>query len=220
MSSSTFVLRGYWRSSATWRVRIALHLKGIEYDYVPVHLIEDGGQQHSDEHKALNPLGQVPVLQHDGHNLSQSLAIIDYLEQHTPEPRLYPEALPDRAKAIQLAEMVNAGIQPLQNLSVLQRLVREHGLTREQMASEWAGYWIDRGLHAMERVAQQTAGQYCVGDTPTVADICLIPQLYNARRFELDVEASYPTLARIEKACEAQEPFQTARPEAMSDAQP
>ena len=213
-------LHSYWRSSASWRVRLGLKLKGLEYEYLPVHLLKDGGQQHSDAYRALNPLRTVPTLEwteEDGtvRRLSQSLAILEYLEARQPSPSLFPKDLYLQARARMLAEMVNSGLQPMQNLSVLQRIKRE--LNADDKA--WAAYWNVRGLEALEAAVKPTAGRYCVGDEVSVADICLVPQLYGSRRFGVDL-TPYPTLLRIEAACNELAAFQAAHPDRQPDAAP
>lgn len=210
----TPVLYGYWRSSSAWRVRIALHLKGVAFENVPVHLVQDGGQQHADAHVARNPLAQVPVLSVDDGHLSQSLAIIEYLDEVHPEPPLLPSDPFVRAQARSLAEVVNSGIQPIQNLAVLQHVVGELG--GDKLA--WGRHWIQRGLDRMERMVRITAGRFCVGDAVSVADLCLVPQLYNARRFGCD-ESGWPTLLRIEAACAELDAFKAAHPSQQPDAQ-
>lgn len=219
--SSPLILRGYWRSSATWRVRIALHLKGIEFDYRPIHLVRDGGEQHKPEYTRLNPLAQVPTLElSNGALLTQSLAMIDYLEQLVPEPSLFPQEPLERARAIQLAEIVNSGIQPLQNLSLLQRLTRDYQADK----IDWGRRVIAEGLIALEATlnahSQDTkpSGDFLVGNQPTVAELCLIPQLYNARRFGVDLSV-IPRLLRAEAACVELPAFRAAHPDAQVDAQ-
>lgn len=212
-------LFNYWRSSSSWRVRIALAHKGIEYDYVPVHLVEDGGHQHADWFKELNPAEQVPVLEfEDDHGntcrLTQSMAIIGWLEERYPAPPLLPDDRYQRALAWQLAELVNAGIQPMQNLSVIQKL-----RSLDQDVKAWCREFITRGLVAYEQMLQQTAGEYSVGNEVSVADACLVPQLYNARRFELDL-APYASIMRVERNCLELPEFDATRPENMRDAQP
>lgn len=210
--SGAVKLWGYWRSSASWRVRIALAHKGIDYDYLPVHLVKDGGQQFSDEHRARNPLEQVPVLEVDGVRLTQSMAILEWLEETHPEPPLLPRDPVGRARARQLAEIVNSGIQPLQNLSA-QKYVKSVGGD----PTAWAAHWVKRGLGAMEAIAKETAGRYLVGEEVSFADVCLIPQLYGARRVEVDL-APYPTLVRVEAACAELEAFRKAHADAQIDA--
>ena len=211
-------LYGYWRSSATWRVRIALQLKDISYDYVPVHLVQDGGEHNTAWYRELNASQQVPTLavEHNGqtHNLGQSLAILDFLEEHYPSPALLPKDLILRARTRQLAEIINSGVQPLQNLSVLNHL---KSLRVDNKA--WSQKWIAQGLSAFQTVAQPLAGKFSVGDSPTWADACLIPQLYNARRFDVDLKP-FELLTRIEAECERLRAFQNAHPNAQIDAQP
>ena len=213
MSAAPYTLFGYWRSSASWRVRIALHAKGLAFETVPVHLVEDGGRQHQAAHLARNPMGQVPALRTPHGMLTQSLAIIEYLEAQHPEPALLPADPYARAQARALAEVVNSGVQPLQNLSVLQHV---EGLGADKIA--WGRYWIQRGLDRLEQAVGATAGRYCVGDALSVADLCLIPQLYNARRFGCDA-AGWTHLNRIEEACVAQPAFVAADPARQPDAQ-
>lgn len=213
-------LYGYWRSSSAWRVRIGLNLKGLKYEYVAVHLLKDGGQQHSAEYRAINPMRTVPTLEwteEDGtvRRLSQSMAILEYLDAVHPAQPFLPKDLFLAARARMLAEMVNSGIQPLQNTGVVQRIKNElHG---DEKA--WAAHWNARGLEALEAAVQATAGRFCVGDAVTLADILLVPQLFGARRFGVDL-APFPTLVRIEAACNELPAFQAALPEKQPDAQP
>ncbi len=208
-------LYGYWRSSSAWRVRIALHWKQLSHERVAVHLVRDGGEQHGAAFLARNPMAQVPVLEwiHGEHvwRLTQSLAILEWLEEAHPEPPLLPRDPFARARARELALLVVSGIQPLQNLAVLQRVEALGGARRA-----WAAEWIERGLGAMERMLSETAGTYCVGDTVSFADVCLVPQLYNARRFGVTVER-FERLAAIERACEQLPAFQAAHPDAQPD---
>lgn len=213
------VLYGFWRSSATWRVRIALGHKQLEHTYRPVNLVADGGEQNRPEYRALNPMRQVPLLElaeEDGSvvRLAQSLAIAEYLDERWPDrPLLLPRERLARARTRQIAEMVNAGIQPLQNT-----VVRNH--LQEAFSADpdaWCRHWIERGLGALEEVVQASAGEFAVGDEPTIADMCLVPQLYHARRYGLDSKA-FATLTRIESACAGLEAFARARPERQPDA--
>jgi maleylpyruvate isomerase len=171
------ILYDYWRSSSAWRVRIALHWKGIAFERRVVNLIKDGGEQHSDEFRALNPLRQVPVLIPDegARPIAQSMAILAYLEERFPTPPLLPADPWLRARARQLAEMVNAGIQPLQNLDVVQHLEAQ-GID----GIEFARHFNVRRLAALEAASQETEGAFLVGDSPSIADVYLIPQLYAA----------------------------------------
>lgn len=211
-------LHGYWRSSSAWRVRIALNFKDVPYKYVAVHLLEDGGQQHADAFRGKNPMRQVPLLEiEEGAetiHLAQSVAIIEYLERRFPEPALIPEDPVLAAKARQLAEMINAGIQPLQNLRVLQDIEALGGDKKE-----WGRKWIENGFEALEAEAAPLASRYLLGDRVTVADLFLVPQMYNARRFGVDL-APFPTLARCTRACEELPPFAAAHPDKQPDAVP
>ena len=214
-------LYSYYRSSSAWRVRIALHYKGIPHELVPVHLLHEGGEQHRPDFEIVNPLRQVPVLELDDANdaepgaprfLSQSMAILEYLEERFPDPPLLPPAPALRARARQLAEMVNSGMQPFQNIT-LQNEVR--GMGHDPLAFTRA--FLLRGLGALARVAAETAGRFLVGDQPTFADAYLVPQLFGARRHHIDVEI-FPLLRRVEQACEELPAFRAARPEAQPDA--
>jgi maleylpyruvate isomerase len=211
-------LYNYFRSTSSWRVRIALNLKGLTYSYVPVHLIRDGGQQHRPEFLAINPQGMVPALEveQDGatHLLTQSMAILEYLEEAHPTPALLPKDLFERAHVRQLAEIVNSSIQPLQNLGVLRKVTDELGGQRDP----WAQSFISSGLAAFEQLAQGSSGPYAAGEAPTFADLCLVPQLYSARRFNVQL-APYPTCLKIEAACAKLAAFEAARPERQPDAE-
>lgn len=212
-------LYSYWRSSCSWRVRIALNLKGLSYEYAPVHLVKDGGEQNSEAYRALNPMRTVPTLEvTEGgrvRHLAQSLAILEYLEERYPSPALLPKDAWGRAHVRMLAELVNSGIQPLQNLSVLQRIKGE--LKGDDRA--WCAHWIERGLTAFQTAVKETAGTYCHGDTVSFADICLVPQLYGARRFGVDLKP-YELLTRIEAACASLPAFQAAHADRQPDAVP
>jgi maleylpyruvate isomerase len=210
------VLHGFWRSSATWRVRIALAWKGLDYELRVVDLASaDGGAQHRPEYRALNPMEQVPLLEDaadGGLRVAQSLAMLEYLEERWPEPPLLPRTPRERALARQVAEMINAGIQPLQNTGV-QAHLRDLGV--DEVA--WVRHWVARGLRAVEAVVGRTAGRYCVGDQVTFADLCVVPELEFARRFDLDL-APYPTLRRVAEACAELDAFQRAHARRQPDA--
>ena len=209
-------LYGYWRSSCSWRVRIALNLKGLVYDYVPVNLLE--GEQSSDGWRALNPAGLVPLLETEESGetvrISQSLAIIEYLDERFPQaPHLLPRHPYLRARTRMLAEQVNANIQPLQNLGVLVHLEK----TAQGDRKAWASHWIERGLRALEAMAEETFGTWLVGEQPTVADCCLVPQLYGARRFGVDL-TPFERLLKVEQAAEAHPAFIAAHADRQPDA--
>ncbi len=216
--SYDLTLFSYWRSSAAYRVRIALNLKGLSYRTVPVNLLADGGEQHRAAFRELNPQRLVPVLVHGERVFRQSLAIIEYLDAVWPEPPLVPEAPRERARALALAQLIACDIHPIANLRVLRYLEREFGADEEQRA-KWCRHWIVEGLSAMETLLEDnpSTGSFCEGDEPTVADCCLVPQLYNARRYGVDL-SRFPTLTRIEAACLARPAFRDAAPEAQPDA--
>jgi maleylpyruvate isomerase len=211
-------LWSYWRSSCAYRVRIALGLKGLAYEYQAVHLLHDGGQQGSPAFGQLNPHRQVPVLEveEDGKrlNLVQSMAIIEYLDERYPNPPLLPAGASDRAHVRALAELVNSGIQPLQNIATFNQLKAQGG-----NPEPWAKHFIASGLGSLEALASARAGQFLFGDTPTLADVYLVPQIYNARRFNLPLEA-YPTLVRADRNAQALEAFKAAHPSTQPDAEP
>jgi maleylpyruvate isomerase len=209
-------LYGYWRSGASWRVRIALAHKGIAHQQHPVHLVRDGGEQYRPEYRDINPFSQVPTLElEDGRRITQSLAILEYLEERFPDPPLLPGDPWLRARARMLAEMVNSGIQPLQNAPAVLGKVKELGGDEQA----WARHFITRGLTALERSAAATAGTFLVGDQVSFADVCLIPQLFAARRFGVEL-APFSALLAVERACEPLAAFAAARPERQPDAQP
>ncbi len=212
-------LYSYWRSSAAYRVRIGLNLKGLSYETVPVHLLRDGGQQHQAGYAAMNPQRMVPTLIHGERVIRQSLAILEYLDEAWPTPRLLPMTARDRARVRSLAQMVASDIHPLNNLRVLQYFEQRWQVPQSER-DEWIAHWIVEGLGAMEALVKDddATGTYCHGQTPGLADCCLIPQMFNARRFGVDL-AAFPTLSRIEAACLALPAFQEARPENQPDAQ-
>jgi maleylpyruvate isomerase len=208
----------YWRSSSAWRVRIALHFKQISVERRAVNLLAEGGEQHQADFQALNPLSEVPVLVVDDaagapRVIAQSMAILHYLEERFPAPPLLPADPWLRARARQLAEMVNAGIQPFQNLSLQQRL-RANGIADPALVARQSNA---RGLGALEALAPETAGRFLIGDAPTLADVYLVPQLYAARRYDVDL-APFPGLLRIEAACAALPAFAAAHPDLQPDA--
>jgi maleylpyruvate isomerase len=214
-----FTLYSYFRSSAAFRVRIALNLKGIKPDYRFIHLLKDGGQQHTGSYKAVNPQELIPTLVHDGHTIGQSLAIMEYLDEIQPEPALLPKSAAERARVRQIAYAVACDIHPVNNLRVLLHLRDDFGASEEKRAA-WQRHWISLGFAAIETLlaGSRQTGRYCHGDIPTLADICLIPQLANARRVNLDL-SPYPTILRIEQRALAHPAFAAALPAAQPDAE-
>ena len=212
-------LYSYWRSSAAYRVRIGLNLKGLRYETVPVHLVRDGGEQHQAEYAALNPQQLVPTLTHGVRVIRQSLAILEYLDEAWPSPRLLPMTARDRARVRSLAQLVAADIHPLNNLRVMRYFEQTWSVPQSER-DEWTKHWIVEGFDAMEALLANDAatGTYCHGQTPGLADCCLVPQVFNARRFGVDM-AAFPTIARIEQACLELPAFADARPEKQPDAQ-
>ena len=210
-------LYGYFRSSASYRVRIALALKGLDYDLQPIHLRR--GEQRAPEFLKRNPQGLVPALEHEGAVLPQSLAIIEYLEERFPEPALLPAAPEDRGWVRALAQVVACDIHPINNLRILQYLEQDLGVDDEARGA-WARRWIDGGFAAMEDMlaGDPRTGDYCFGRQPTLADICLVPQIFNSRRFGVDM-VGYPTLARIHENCMRLPAFADQAPERQPDAE-
>lgn len=211
-------LYSYFRSSASYRVRIGLNWKGLHYEYIPVHLLKDGGQQHKPEYRKVNPMGHVPALDHEGFLVAESVAILDYVDQMFPMKPLFLSHPKEKARVLQVCEVINSGIQPLQNLKVNQYQEKELGMSKEQVAS-WNQHWITRGLESLEKMLQTSAGTYCFGGEFSAADCFLVPQCFAARRFGVKVE-NYPIVARIEAACLKLEPVQRAHPEKQPDYSP
>lgn len=209
-------LYNYFRSSASYRVRIALHLKGLPFEYIPVHLVNNGGEQFKAEYKSLNPMGEVPTLIHNGQALAQSMAIIDYLDSLKLFPRMFPSEPYNRARVLQFCEIFNSGIQPFQNLNVHAYLEKQLGVSEEKKM-QWTKHYISRGLAAAEAFVEKTAGTFCFGGEVSAAECFLIPQLFASRRFQVPVE-EYPTLLRIEAACLKIDAFKKAHPQAQIDA--
>jgi maleylacetoacetate isomerase len=210
-------LYGYWRSSAAYRVRIALNLKQLSYENLPVHLIKNGGEQHSEHYARLNPARLVPTLVDGDLSLNQSLAIIEYLDEVYPEPALLPVESADKARVRALALDIACDIHPLNNLRVLQYLSGTLALTEAQK-QQWITHWLHTGFSALEQRLSHTAGQFCFGDNVSLADLCLVPQVFNAQRFSLDMSA-FPLISHIHHQCQQLAAFALASPEQQPDAQ-
>jgi maleylacetoacetate isomerase len=213
---TTLKLYDYFRSSAAYRVRIALNLKGLEYAQVPVKL--SAGAQRATDYFSVNPQGLVPTLAVDNENLGQSLAICEYLEECYPKPPLLPQTPAERARVRSLALMIACDIHPLNNLRVLNYLVTDL-VVSESKKLDWYRHWVATGFSALEhRLAEDgPSGTFCHGDEPTLADCCLVPQVYNARRFGVDL-TSFPIITRVDAACNEQPGFARAHPESQSNA--
>lgn len=211
-------LYDYAFSSAAYRVRIALNLKGIAYERAVISLIKDGGQQHSPAYKAINPQALIPTLQADGHTIGQSLAIIEYLDETHPMPPLLPHYPAEKARVRQIAYEIACDIHPVNNMRVRGQL-KALGHSEEEIMVKWYAHWITIGFAALETQlsGSKATGTYCHGDSPTLADICLVPQMANAYRFKVPVDA-FPTLVRIDKTCRAHPAFAAAAPEKQPDA--
>lgn len=202
----------YWRSTAAYRVRIALNLKGLEYDPIPVHLVKDGGEQHKSEYKAINPQGLVPALiTENGDVINQSMAIMEYLEQVYPESAILPSDPLRLAQTRAMAQMIVSDIHPLNNLRVLQKL--KQNLEQEQV-DDWYAHWIHQGFSALERMLQDSPYPFMNESFPCISDICLVAQIYNANRFKVPL-VNYPKLLEINDRCMELSAFKNAAPEAQ-----
>ena len=218
--SDLIKLYSYWRSSAAYRVRIALHLKELPYEYLPVSLIADGGQHHAAEYHKLNPQDLVPVIIDGERVVRQSMAIIEYLDEtyHTSGYVLMPPSARERARVRAISQLIACDIHPLNNLRVLSYLEREFGATLAQKEA-WIRNWVTQGFTALEDLLQRNpgTGDFCEGDDPSLADCCLVPQVYAARRYGFEVE-KYPTVKRVYDRCMELDEFERAQPELQPDA--
>ena len=212
---SKIVLYDYAKSSAAYRVRIGLNLKGVDYESRQVNLLDS--EQKGDAYRALNPQGLVPMLEVDGQRITQSLAILVYLDQAYPEPRLMPADPFDGAHVRAMAMTVACDIHPLNNLRVLKYLKRELGQEQDGV-DRWYAHWVSEGLAALEAFSAPRAGTFLFGDTPTLADVCLVPQMFNARRFNVPL-GHYPTLLRADSNAVSLEAFAAAHPDAQEQRQ-
>jgi maleylacetoacetate isomerase len=214
---SGLTLYSYFRSSAAYRVRIVLALKGLDYDQVAIHLVRNGGEQHTPSYRAINPQGLVPSLKHDEAVLTQSTAICEYINEVWPEPALLPRAPLQRAYVRSLMAAIACDIHPINNLKVLSYLTDKMGIDEERKLT-WYRHWITEGFAALERLIESHAfsGRYCCGDTVGLADAFLIPQVYNAHRFDVDLK-DFPRLTAIDQACAELPAFQAAHPDCQPD---
>ncbi|XP_059482275.1 probable maleylacetoacetate isomerase 2 [Neocloeon triangulifer] len=204
-------LYSYWRSSATWRVRLALNLKGIEYDVKTLDILKkEGGENLTEEYKAISPRQFVPALViNEETTLIESMAILEYLEESYPQAKLLPSDLITRAKIRGICSLIVSGIQPLQNVGILKSVGEEKKI-------EWARTWITKGFQAVEKVLESTSGKYCVGDEITLADCCLIPQTFNARGYLVDM-TQFPNIVRIDNELKDHPAFKAAHPFSQPD---
>jgi maleylacetoacetate isomerase len=209
----------YFRSSAAYRVRIALNLKGLPYEAVPVHLLKDGGEQLQQGYRMINPSAAVPALQDERGTLTQSMAILEYLEETHPDVPLLPADPLGRARVRELSQIIACDIHPLNNLRVLRYLKNTVGVT-EDVKNEWYRHWVTEGLASLEAHLARDPGtaDFCHGETPTLADCLLVPQVFNAQRFDIDV-AAWPNIARINANCVDLPAFQHAHPSQQPDAE-
>lgn len=202
------ILFNYFRSSTSYRARIALYFKDIPFEYRAVHLLKN--EQHSPEFRKLNPQGEVPALSHEGKLIAQSLPIMEYLDEVFPGPQLYPTDAFERARVRQFCENINSFMHPLTNLKVMQELEKRHGYDQAKK-NEWANHWYQIGFTALEKMLNETAGTYSFGGTITAADACLIPVMFSAKRFQIDT-SNFPLCQRIEAQCLKHEAFKKAHP--------
>lgn len=210
------ILYSYFRSSCSYRVRIALNLKGIEYEYRPIHLVKDGGEQKSKDFQKLNPKEEVPFFEDGEFGLSQSMAIINYIDKKWENPPLFPKEIKANSVCIQLCEIINTGIQPIQNLKVMKEVVTRYNQEDSEKV-KWGKFWIEEGFNALEKMLQRTSGIYSLGDEVTAADLFLVPQTYNANRFKLNMD-DYPCIKKVNENCLKLEAFKQAEPSVQPDA--
>jgi len=210
-------LYSYYRSSCSYRVRIALYLKNISFKYIPVHLVKNGGEQKSKQYKKVNPEGQVPCLVHKNRTITQSMAILQYLEDIQPHPVLFPKS--ERPLVISICEIINSNTQPLQNLKVLQYL-NTHWRAGEQDKKNWLSFWSREGLSSAEQKARANKqSPFAVGRALTAAELFIVPQIYNAKRFNVSIK-DFPRLLEIEGICQFLPAFRKAHPDTQPDTPP
>lgn len=210
-------LYSYYRSSASFRVRIVLNLKQLPYEIIPIHLVKNGGEQYAPDYLVLNPSGAVPSLDLDGEILTQSNAICEYLNELRPEPALLPADIVERAWVRSVCNLVACDIHPVNNLRVLKHITKTFGVDETQK-TDWYRHWIKQGFHGLEKLLLQRAGAYCWGDTITMADAFVIPQIWNAHRFDCPMD-DYPILQRVYSNAMQLSAFQQASPPKQPDAE-
>ena len=207
-------LYSYYRSSCSYRIRIALYLKNIPFEYIPVHLLKDGGEQKSKQYQKLNPEEQVPCIVHNNQVIAQSMAILQYLEDLCPNPTLFPKK--GKIQVINLCEIINSNIQPLQNLKVLKYL-KSHYQISEHQKIQWIKFWIQNGLSSLEKkITENKLSPFAVGRQLTAVELFIIPQIYNAKRFNINLKP-FPRLLQIENLCQTLPAFQKAHPDVQPD---
>lgn len=209
------ILYSYFRSSASYRIRIALNIKSQKYTYKAVHLLKNGGEQFSDSYKKINPSAQVPTLVDDDFVISESMAILDYLEQKFPDPRLFPENKKLRAEVIRFCEVINAGIQPLQNLKILGYLEKRYP-NDKTIREEWLKKWVGEGMAIVEQLLEKSSQTYCFGNTLTAADVLLVPQVVSSNRFGVDTK-QFTRITHVYENCSKLKAFEEAHPSKQPD---
>ena len=212
---SDFVLYNYFRSSTSYRTRIALYFKGVSFEYRPIHLLNNGGEQHTVDYQKLNPAREVPTLVHNGHAIGQSMAIFIYLEALLPSPALFPTDPLSKAQVMQICEIVNSGLHPLTNLKVLQHLTNSYQFT-EEAKNNWISYWMKQGLTSLNQLVEKTKGRFAFADKLTAADMFVIPHLFTARRYNVDLQP-YTALLDVEKNCVDLDCFKKSHPMVQPD---
>lgn len=205
---SSMTLYNYFRSSTSYRVRLALNVKGLDFEYKPINLLK--AEQRSDAYLKINPLGGLPTLVHGGKNIPESFAIMEYLDEVFPEPALFPKDAYLKARVRQVCEVINSFMHPMCNLKTLNYLEKTHGYDQAKK-EEWAGFWLPQGLETLEKTLQEFSGTYSFGDTITMADLFLVPQLLTCQRFKVDI-TKYPTLMKINENCKKLPAFEKAHP--------
>lgn len=212
---SELILYNYFRSSTSYRVRIALNYKNLKFEYRAVHLLNDGGEQHKENYKNLNPMAEVPSLVHNGVTISQSMAIVEYLDEVYPKPQLFPKDPYKRAQVRQFCENINSFMHPVCNLKILQYLEKKHGYSQTDK-EEWIAHWSKHGFEATENILRKNASKFCFGNEITAADLFLIPQVFSAVRFKVDLE-KYPLVKKINEHCLSLDFFKKSHPYQQPD---